>query len=156
MALGADLDPEATPGLDEGGHEFYTVAGGFAAREVLDRFEGGRVIIGVLSTPFKCPPAPSETALLLHEHLVARGLRDSSTISLVMDFGRPIPPSPAASAALLEAFADRGIEWHPSREVHELDPARSVALLRDGGEMPYDLFLAVPVHRAPRSYSSRV
>ena len=150
MALGADLDPDATPGLREGGHEFYTVPGGFAAREVLDRFEGGRVIIGVLSTPFKCPPAPSETALLLHEHLVARGLRDSSTISLVMDFGRPIPPSPAASAALLEAFADRGIEWHPSREVYELDPARSVALLRDGGEMPYDLFLAVPVHRAPR------
>ena len=71
-----------------------------------------------------------------------------------MDFGRPIPPSPAASAALLEAFADRGIEWHPSREVYELDPARNVALLRDGGEMPYDLFLAVPVHRAPRWSSS--
>lgn len=150
VALGADLDPAATPGLSEGGHEFYTVAGGFAARDVLDRFEGGRVIIGVLSTPFKCPPAPSETALLLHQHLIARDLRDSSAISLVMDFGRPIPPSPSASAALLEAFAERGIEWHPSREVYELDPARKVALLRDGDEMAYDLFLAVPVHRAPR------
>ena len=39
VALGADLDPAATPGLAEGGHEFYTVSGGFAAREVLDRFE---------------------------------------------------------------------------------------------------------------------
>jgi sulfide:quinone oxidoreductase len=150
VALGADLDPAATPGLIEGGHEFYTVPGGFAARDVVDRFEGGRVIVGVLSTPFKCPPAPSETALLMHEHLLARGLRDNSTISLVMDFGRPIPPSPAASAALLEAFEQRGIEWHPSREVCELDPDRKVALLRDGGEMPYDLFLAIPVHRAPR------
>ena len=137
------------PGLIEGGHEFYTVAGGFAAREVLERFEGGRVVIGVLSTPYKCPPAPSETALLLHEQLVARGLRERSEIALVIDFGRPIPPSPAASAALLEAFAERDIEWHPSREVCELDPARNVAILRDGGEMPYDLFLAVPVHRAP-------
>jgi sulfide:quinone oxidoreductase len=150
VALGADLDPAATPGLIEGGHEFYTVPGGFAARDVVDRFEGGRVIVGVLSTPFKCPPAPSETALLMHEHLLARGLRDSSTISLVMDFGRPIPPSPAASEALLKAFAERGIEWHPSREVCELDPARKVAHLRDGGELPYDLFLAVPVHRAPQ------
>src|SRR5436305_11924801 len=104
VALGADLDPAATPGLREGGHEFYTVPGGFAAREVLERFQGGRVIIGVLSTPFKCPPAPSETALLLHAHLSTRGLRQSSEISLVMDFGRPIPPSPAASEALLEAF----------------------------------------------------
>jgi sulfide:quinone oxidoreductase len=149
VALGADLAPEATPGLVEGGHEFYTVAGGFGARDVLERFEGGRVVIGVLSTPFKCPPAPSETALLLHEYLTERGLRDTSEIALVMDFGRPIPPSPDASAAILEAFAERSIEWHAQREVSELDPSRNVALLRDGGEMPYDLFLAVPVHRAP-------
>lgn len=149
VALGADLDPAATPGLIEGGHEFYTVAGGFAAREVLERFDGGRVVIGVLSTPYKCPPAPSETALLLHAQLVERGLRERSEIALVIDFGRPIPPSPAASAALVDAFAQRGIEWHPSREVCELDGGRGVAILRDGGEMPYDLFLAVPVHRAP-------
>jgi sulfide:quinone oxidoreductase len=150
VALGADLDPAATPGLVEGGgHEFYTVEGGFAARDVIADFDGGRVIVGVLSTPFKCPPAPSETALLLHENLMARGLRDRSQIALAMDFGRPIPPSPDASEALLIAFAERGIEWHPQREVCELDPARNVATLRDGGEMPYDLFLAVPVHRAP-------
>ena len=30
-----------------------------------------------------------------------------------------------------------------------LDPARKVAVLADGSEMPYDLFLGVPVHRAP-------
>ena len=149
VALGADLDPGATPGLAAGGHEFYTVSGGFAARDVLDQFQGGRVVIGVLSTPYKCPPAPSETALLLHEQLVERGLRDRSEIALVIDFPRPIPPSPDASEAILSAFAERDIEWHPKREVHELDPARRVALLRDGGEMPYDLFLAVPVHRAP-------
>ncbi len=149
VALGADLDPSATPGLADGGHEFYTVSGAFAVPEVLDRFEGGRVVIGVLSTPFKCPPAPSETALLMHEHLVGRGLRERSEIALAMDFPRPIPPSPEASAALLEAFAARDIEWHPGREVRELDPARRVALLRDGGELAYDLFLAVPIHRAP-------
>jgi hypothetical protein len=40
---------------------------------VLDSFGGGRVIIGVTSTPFKCPPAPSETALVLHDYLVERG-----------------------------------------------------------------------------------
>jgi sulfide:quinone oxidoreductase len=63
--------------------------------------------------------------------------------------GVPIPPSPAASKALLVAFAERGIEWHPDRLVRGLDPTRQVALLSDGGEMPYDLFLGIPVHRAP-------
>jgi sulfide:quinone oxidoreductase len=149
VALGADLDPAATPGLLEGGHEFYTVDGAFATRDVIESFDGGRVLIGVLSTPYKCPPAPSETALLMHEHLTRRGLRDRSEIALVVDFPRPIPPSPAASELLLTTFAERGIEWHPRREVCELDPARKLATTRDGGELAYDLFLAVPVHRAP-------
>ncbi len=132
VALGADLHPAATPGLVDGGHEFYTVGGAFALREVLSNFDGGRVIVGVTSTPFKCPPAPSETALLMHDHLTARGVRDESSIALVMPMGVPIPPSPAASKALLVAFAERGIEWHPDRLVRGLDPNRKVAMLSDG------------------------
>lgn len=149
VALGADVDPVATPGLVGGGHEFYTVDGAFACREVLERFEGGRAIVGVASTPFKCPPAPSETALLLDEYLTNRGLRRDSHISVVMPLPVPIPPSPAASKAFLAAFADRGIEWIGDRFVSALDPAVKVAALSDGGELPYDLFLGVPVHRAP-------
>jgi sulfide:quinone oxidoreductase len=150
VALGADLDPAATPGLLDAGHEFYTVPGALAAREVLERFDGGHVVVGVTSTPFKCPPAPSETALLVHDLLSRRGIRDHSEISLVMPLGRPIPPSPAASQALLDAFAERGIAWHPERIVRSLDPGRRVAVLADGDEIPFDLFLGVPVHRAPQ------
>jgi sulfide:quinone oxidoreductase len=149
VALGADLDPAATPGLVEAGREYYTVDGAFAARDALDSFGGGQVIIGVTSTPFKCPPAPSETALMLHDFLQQRGLRDASEISLVMPLGAPIPPSPAASRALLAAFAERGINWYPERLVRRLDPRRRVAVLADGEEMPFDLFLGVPVHVAP-------
>ena len=149
VALGADLDPAATPGLIQGGHEFYTLAGAFAARDVLAGFGGGRVIVGVTSTPFKCPPAPSETALMMHDYLTERGLVEGSEVSLVMPFGVPVPPSPAASAALLAAFAERGINWHADRSVRALDPARKVAVLDNQEELPYDLFLGVPVHRAP-------
>jgi sulfide:quinone oxidoreductase len=149
VALGADLDPAATPGLVEGGHEFYTLAGAFALREVVERFAGGRVVVGVTSTPFKCPPAPSETALLMHDFLRARGLAPASQVSLVMPLGVPIPPSPDASQAILSAFADRGIGWHPGQLVRALDPDRRMVLLSEGSEMPYDLFLGVPVHRAP-------
>lgn len=150
LALGLDLHPELTPGLIEGGHEFYTENGAFAAHEILEGFGGGRVVIGVLDAPFKCPPAPSETALLTHDLLVSKGVRESSSITLMMPFGRPIPPSPDASAALLEAFTERDIEWRANTKATGLDPERKVALLPDGGEVPYDLFLAVPVHRAPK------
>jgi sulfide:quinone oxidoreductase len=147
LALGADLDPAATPGLSEHGHEFYTVAGAFALRDVLQSFDGGRVVVGVTSTPFKCPPAPSEAALLAHDLLVDRGLRDSSHVSLVMPFGAPIPPSPQASSVLLAEFAHRGIEWCPGHSVQAV--TRDKVVLDDGSEMPCDLFLGVPLHRAP-------
>jgi len=149
VALGADVDPAATPGLVEDGHEFYTDAGAFATREVLEQFRGGRVIVGVTSTPFKCPPAPSETVLLVHDYLTERGLRDTSEVALVMPLPAPIPPSPEACAALTRAFAERGIAWHAGRAVRALDAARKVAVLDDDSELPYDLYLGVPVHRAP-------
>lgn len=150
VALGADLDPAATPGLIEGGHDFYSLHSALALRQVLADFAGGRVVIGVTSTPFKCPPAPSETALLMHDLLDRRGLLASSHVSLVMPLPVPIPPSPDASRAVLAVFAERGISWHPGRTVLGLDPGRRVALLSGGQELAYDLFLGVPVHRAPR------
>jgi sulfide:quinone oxidoreductase len=147
VALGADVDPAATPGLVEGGHEFYTTEGAFAARDVLERFEGGRVVVGVTSMPFKCPPAPSETALMAQQYFADRGV--DAEVSLVMPVPVPVPPSPAASAALLTAFSARGIAWHPERLIRALDMERKVLLLADGDELPCDLFLGVPVHHAP-------
>jgi len=149
VALGADYDLAATPGLVEGGNEFYSLAGAERLREVLPAFSSGHAIVGVTSAPFKCPPAPSEAALLLHDHLTARGVRDACRISVVIPFGVPIPPSPAASKALLAAFAERGIAFVPNRRVRALDPARRVAILDDECEMPYDLFLGIPKHRVP-------
>lgn len=149
VALGADYGVDATPGLAEGGNEFYSVAGAERLRELLPSFTRGRAIVGVTSTPFKCPPAPSEAALLLHDYLTTRGVRDACEISLVMPFGVPIPPSPETSRALLEAFRERNIDWVPNRLVRALDPGRRVAILDDDSEMPYDLFLGIPKHQVP-------
>jgi len=154
VALGADYEIGATPGLAEGGNEFYSVSGAARLREVIPTFTKGHAIIGVTSAPFKCPPAPSEAALLLHDYLIGRGVRNACTISLVMPFGIPIPPSPATSEALLAAFSERGITFVGDRLVKRIDPARRVVIIKDTrsediSEMPYDLFLGVPKHRVP-------
>ena len=150
VALGADYDIDATPGLREGGNEFYSFAGAERLRDVLPNFTNGRAVVGVTSTPFKCPPAPSEAALLLDDYLRSRGLRDACEISLVMPFGIPIPPSPASSRAILAAFSERGITFVPNRLVRQLDPLRRVAILDDASELPYELFLGIPKHRVPQ------
>jgi sulfide:quinone oxidoreductase len=87
---------------------------------------------------------------LTHDYLLERGIRSECEISLVMPFGIPIPPSPETSKALLRAFSERGISFVPDRLVRSLDAARCVAVLDDGSEMPYDLFLGIPKHRVPQ------
>jgi len=149
VALGADYDLAATPGLAEAGHEFYSVAGARTLRDVLPSFRTGTAIVGVCGAPFKCPPAPSEAAFLLDQHLRERGVSDATRIQVVIPFGTPVPPSPATSEAILARFAERGIEFVRDRRVAALDPGTHEAVLDDGSRLPFDLFLGIPVHRAP-------
>lgn len=148
IALGADYDVAATPGLAEHGYEFYSVPGAERVARMLRRFQGGRVIVGACGAPFKCPPAPSETVLLMHDWLGRHGLRERSEIALVLPMPAPVPPSPDTSAALLAAFAERGISFLPGHRVVEVATDRIV--LDDGTRMPCDLFLGIPKHVAPR------
>ena len=149
IALGADYDIDATPGLVEDGYEFYSTAGAERAGEALERFEGGAVVVSVLGPVFKCPGAPNETALMVDDLLSRRGLRDGSTIHLVTPMPMPIPISRRTSDAIIKILEDHGIEYWPSSMVTHLDPATHVAHLADGRELPYDLFLGIPVHCAP-------
>jgi sulfide:quinone oxidoreductase len=148
VALGADYDPVATPGFVEDGHEYYSLAGAERLRDVLPSFAGGQVLIGILGVPFKCPPAPYEAALLLHDQLVDRGVRDATRIDVITPMESPIPVSPDTSQVIVRALHERDIGYTPSRRVRELDPTSHVARTKTG-DLPYDLFIGIPVHRAP-------
>ncbi len=93
IALGAGYDLSATPGLAELGHEFYSVPGVERAVDTVAAFRSGRLVVGVCGNPYKCPPAPSEAALLLDETLRERGVRDAVSIDLVIPTPRPVGPS---------------------------------------------------------------
>jgi sulfide:quinone oxidoreductase len=150
VALGADLDPGATPGLTEGGYEFYSPEGADRVREVLPTFDSGVAVISVLGPFFKCPPAPYEAAFLLHDFLERRGVREATSIYLLSSLGSPIPISKETSAAIVSMLDEKGIEFWPSSVVERLDPGARVAHLGDGRQLAYDLFLGIPVHRAPQ------
>ena len=150
VALGADYDIPATPGLAEGGHEFYTVAGATHLRDVLPVSSGATpssACAGNRSSARLRRPRPRYCCTTTSQRA---GGASATEISLVMPFGTPIPPSPDTSRAILTAFAERGIRFVKDTLVKAIDPARKVAVLSDGTEMPYELFLGVPVHRVPQ------
>jgi sulfide:quinone oxidoreductase len=148
IGLGLDYDLDATPGLAES-NEFYSVAGAERVAPLIQEFSSGRALIGVCDAPFKCPPAPSEAALMLHDELTRRGVRDQVEITLVIPFGKPVPPSPETSEALLEAFAERGITYVGQKRISAVDNERGIATLDDGSELAFDFFLGVPRHKVP-------
>jgi sulfide:quinone oxidoreductase len=99
------------------------VEAAFSAREVIEQLDVAEWSIGVLSTPYKCPPASSEPALLMHEHLTSWACVIVPRSRWVVDLALPIPPCADASEALVTTFTQRGIEWHPRREVPALGPS---------------------------------
>ncbi len=149
VALGADYDIAATPGLAEGGYEYYSIPGAARLHDALPSFDGGTILLAILGQPFKCPPAPFEGAYLLHDQLVERGLREKTEIRVIAPMSGPVPVTPEVSKRFRDELEARGIEYVAETLVVAIDPATKEAVLESGERIPYDLFIGVPIHRVP-------
>lgn len=150
VALGAQYDPAATPGFAEDGYEYYPLAGAERLCAALPTFQGGNIVISVLGEPYKCPPAPFEAAFLLEDYFAARGLGEQVSITVTGFMGAPVPVAKEVSEPILQHLTARGITFVGKRTVCQLNTADKVAQFAEGGGLPYDLFIGIPVHRAPK------
>jgi sulfide:quinone oxidoreductase len=149
IALGAEMAPGATPGFSEDGHEFYTLGGAERLSSVLPQIRSGNILIAILGLPYKCPPAPFEAALQLHDFFVEHSVRENVTIRVLSPAPVPLPISKEGSETILRLFSERGIEFLSGHPVTSLDSQAHVVEVKDRGKIPYDLFVGVPVHRVP-------
>lgn len=151
IALGADLNPAAVPGLAEAAHTFYTVQGAQRLKPVLEQFSGGEVAILIPKAPFKCPPAPYEAALLLREAFERRGLGGKARLAIHTVEGSPMATAGAEMGSYIKSeLAQRAIEFYPQRRTSRVDGAAQRVVFEDGSETRYDLLIAIPPHEAPK------
>lgn len=150
IALGAELSPEALPGLSDSAQTFYTLEGSVRLWDRIRAFPGGRVVLLISSMPYKCPGAPYEGAMLLADFFRKRGLRDRVSFHLVTPEPQPLPVAgPALGEMVRDMLEERGIVYHPLHKVKEVSP-REKELVFDGKEpIAYDLLVAVPPHVSP-------
>jgi sulfide:quinone oxidoreductase len=151
VALGADLAPDAVPGLAESAHTFYSLDGSAALRDALFSFRGGKVAVVVAGLPYKCPGAPHEGAMLVADFLNRRSLDSASEVHLYTPEPGPLPVAGPALGDMVRAMLDeRGVSFHPGKVLRSVEVAAK-ELVFDGGERaPYDLLVTIPPHRAPR------
>ena len=151
IALGADLDLNAVPGLAEAAQSFYTLDGAVRLRAALGRFTGGRIVLLIPRVPFKCPPAPYEAAMLLHAALERRGILANSRLDVWTVEKAPMPTAgPEMGKAIAGELAARGIGFHPGKKAAAVEGASGTVRFEDESVAEYELLIAVPPHRAPR------
>ncbi|MEV4285541.1 FAD/NAD(P)-binding oxidoreductase [Nonomuraea bangladeshensis] len=155
IALGAELAPSATPGLEEAldgawAGEFFTLHGAAALGERARKLGEGRLGVVVAGTPFKCPAAPFEGALLLADLLGETGARERVRVDAYTPDPLPMPVAgPAIGEALVGMLTAYGIGFHGGRVAEAFDGSTGEIVFADGGRERFDLVAVVPPHRPP-------
>ena len=146
IALGAEHTMQAVPGLVEHGHNAWDRAHLDEVHGLVDAFRGGRVVVGIFGTPYPCPPAPYELAILLAERFDARGI--DADVSVFAPVPIVLPILGASECVPLDRrLEERGITFlgsHVATEVTE-----KTVHFGSEEQLPFDLLLAVPPHRCP-------
>lgn len=151
IALGAELAPEAIPGLAQAGHNIYTLAGAEALRDARLNLHAGRLVVLVSGAPFKCPAAPYEAAMLLESDLRQRGLRERVAVAIYSPEPGPMSTAgPEVSAMLRQMVESKGIAYYPEHAVTKVDPQERQIYFANSATAKFDLLAYVPPHRAPK------
>ncbi len=147
IALGASLAPDTFPGFSEAAHSPYDLDGAVGLWSSLQTFNGGRVAVLVSSTPYKCPAAPYETALLLDDYFRKRGIRESCDMAVYTPELLPMGVAGTAMGkAVVGMLESNCIQFNPQLKPLELDPVRKELHFTNHEAIPFDLLAGVPPH----------
>lgn len=119
LATGAEmkLDPPTT-------ETFFTLDGAEQLHAVLRDFRGGKVAVLITSTPYKCPGAPAEGAMLIRDFLRARGI--ASQVDLYTPEPAPMPVAgPQLGKAVIGMLSERGVGYHATHAYRGVDDAHT-------------------------------
>jgi len=147
VALGAELNPSAVPGFAEHAYNVYdpNPSGIPRAEKALNEFKGGRLVIGIFGAPYKCPPAPLEMAMLIHDKFKKTGVQASIEVFTPQPVTLPIL-SQASCDSVDSRLSEIGIRTYGHHKALRVEANEVVFEKRNIG---FDLLLGVPPHRAP-------
>jgi sulfide:quinone oxidoreductase len=149
IALGAELAPEKVPGFESAFH-MYTLEDAKRLRDAISSFRGGSIRLVVSSTPFRCPPAPYEAAMLIDDYLRSKSLRDKTDIQIFTPEPLPMPiAGPEVGNKVVSMLDDKGIGFHSNIKVSTIDGISKEVVFEDGSREKYDLLIAIPPHTSP-------
>nr|WP_079620573.1 FAD/NAD(P)-binding oxidoreductase [Mycobacteroides abscessus] len=141
------------PGLQEAVEagvavHFYDPSAAREAHNALDSFAEGRVLFLVASTPYRCPAAPVEGALLAADLFCEYGIREQVIIDMFTPEPHPmVTAGPVVGAQMIAMLAAAGIGFFGERTPVGVDSGSRRVMFADGTTEPFDLLIFVPPHK---------
>ncbi len=148
VATGAEIHPQDIPG-SEGAHHFYDMESSIKLRNALNKFNGGKIVIGIGGVPYKCPPAPAESACLLDYYFHKRGIRDRVKIKFLSPLPRVFPIEPV-NPIVEKAFEEKNIRSEVFFNVEGVEPDKKKVRSFEGETEDYDLLILIPPHKGAK------
>jgi sulfide:quinone oxidoreductase len=150
IASGATLLPEETEGLTGAGwretsFDFYTLEGACELRDVLARFDQGRLVVNLVDLPIKCPVAPLEFCFLADWYLRRRGVRRNVELVYVTPLDGAFT-KPVASELLADLLSAKAVSMETEFAVGRVDGGAGKLISWDEREVAYDLLVTIPLH----------
>jgi sulfide:quinone oxidoreductase len=141
--------PDAVAGFTQAAYNLYDAYEALELKKALDQFDRGRIVVLVCSTPFSCPAAPYEAALLIDSMFRKRGARQRVEIAIYTPEAQPMPSAGSAmGSAVCSLLGERSIEYYPKHKIKQID-GDNHKLIFEAGETSFDLLVGVPPHVAP-------
>lgn len=152
IALGAEFAPKNVGGLEDANpYHMYTPEDAIKLRDALSSFKGGKIAIVICSTPFKCPAAPYESAMLIDSYMKNKGIHKNVEIKVFTPEPFPMPTAgPEVGNAVIDILKSKGIIFHSNTKLSKVVGASTELIFENGLKEKYDLLIVIPPHTSPK------
>ncbi|HWR33644.1 MAG TPA: FAD/NAD(P)-binding oxidoreductase [Chitinophagaceae bacterium] len=152
VAMGAELYPENISGFTGSAINLYDTNGAFEIHQKLKNFKKGKITFLITRTPFRCPPAPYEAAMLTEWLMRQKGVRQDIEISIYTPEKQPMPVAgPAVGEKFIQLLESHNINYYPEHSISKIDGNSNKIFFSNSTVADYDLLIGVPPHGAPKS-----
>ncbi|MEM4438464.1 MAG: FAD/NAD(P)-binding oxidoreductase [Pyrobaculum sp.] len=117
-----------------------------ALREKVWKAERGTVVVYAPKAPYRCAPAPTETALAIDAVLRYRKIRDKFRVIHIDANDKTQPPVLADVVA--EIYKKQGVELVTGQEIVEI--GENYVVTKSGEKYQYDILAMLEPNRAPK------
>lgn len=155
IALGAELTTDVIPGFNKYyGFNLYDEENIPCLRKKILSLEKGRIAIAIMGIPYKCPPAPFESAFIIDKLLRNNvGRREKIEIDIYFPSNVPLPVAgEQPNSDLISLLKRQDINMFPNFSLEKVDS--NYLQFNNKQKKEYTILIGIPLHFLPSVLST--